>query len=256
MSSQTHSTFFRAKQPRILFGACTGRPQGPADALAACLDAEADGADFFACQIALSADGHLCCAMENACAALLAGQAPALRGLDMADIGAGLGRRAAPLGSLFALAARLSLPLALLVPDHVTAGERNLRGTLRALTADLAAAAGLPPLLLASGDSALLAACHDVRPAPWALGLVVGPGHSCDAAGLVRGHGADLCLLPKQLATDCRLCGLRETDTRTMVIGDCAPKEILRLAISGADGFIVTEPGPLAAAFGGRRQAD
>ncbi len=247
--------FFR-KQLRILLGACTPRGsfQNP---VADCQKAAMDGADFFGCQLILTEDHALCCRIENACMALVHKAAvPGMQGMqDMPakyqDPLAGQTQNT-DAAKVIASAKKCSMPLAFFVPDHVTRTE-ELRQELfsRLLTLYQGCEADIP-LLLASSDPGLLLLCK--KKPDLATGLIIAPHHSCDVTYLCRRCSADMCVLPKELATDCRLCGLRESNMYTMLTGAFAPKEVLFMSISGADAFMTADAAPLVAAFSGREQ--
>ncbi len=240
------ASLFRQRQPRVVFGACPPW-QGISDLQEAVLNAAAAGADCFACQAALSADGALFALRERAASDIAAADGSLPRALEACSAASLDGRRdVMEAGRLLGLCARVSLPLALLMPWRVTRAADLRRRCLRALDMVLSRRERRPPLLLASSATALLAA---VAGEGLARGLLVCATHSCDMSHLMREARADICVLPRELATDCRLCGLREARVCTLIIGAGGPDEILRLSISGADGFVCAEPAPLLAAF-------
>ncbi len=239
------ASIFRQRQPRIVFGACPPW-QGISDLQETALDAAAAGADCFACQAALSADGALFVLRERAASDIAAADGSLPRALEACSGASLAGRRdVMEAGRLLGLCARISLPLALLVPWRVTRAADLRRRCLKALDMMLSRQER-PPLLLASSDTALLAA---VTGEGLARGLLVCAAHSCDMSHLMSEARADICVLPRELASYCRLCGLREARVCTLIIGAGSPAEILRLSISGADGFVCADPGPLLAAF-------
>lgn len=239
---------FFHRQSRILIGACTerGTHQKP---IADLQKAAADGADFFGCQLILTENHGLCCRIENACMAFEQKAA----GSGMPGMPAGYQDPLAgqaqdtDAAKVLACAKKCSMPLAFLVPEHVTRTEALRQEFFARLTALYHGYEDHVPLLLASSDPELLLLCKK-QPEP-ATGLIIAPYHSCDVTYLCKRCSADMCILPKELATDCRLCGLRESHMYTMVTGAFAPKEVLFMSISGADAFMATDAAPLTAAF-------
>ncbi len=241
-------SIFRRRQPRVVFGACPPW-DGDADLASCLLDARAAEADCFACQASLSADGVLFAGRERAWAGIRAADGALPRALESLPARALEGRRDVMEAShIMRLAGRLSLPLALLAPWRA-AGDGNLRRRLlAALRRALDQTPRRTPLLLASSDTELLASAPGAE-AGLARGLLASAAHSCDMSHLMREARADICVLPLELASDCRLCGLREGGVCTLILGAGSPRDILRLSISGADGFVCADPGPLLALF-------
>ena len=242
------NTIFTHKQDRILFG--IHRPRGAAQhPLADCLAAAESRADFFGCQIVLGEDGHPVCLLQNAGMALLsAAKSPVKPGLSPA---AARELASAPkLEDLLAAAKGCSLPLALFVPAHVTAKEEDRHRLYEALDSCCRQQPDHVPLILCSSDSELLTL--GARNTHMATGLVIAPWHSCDVTFLCRSCQADMCILPRELATDCRLCGLRSSGMYTMIVGDFTPRDVLYMSISGADAFMAVETAQLTRVFANR----
>lgn len=241
--------FFR-KQSRILLGSCTKRGtfQNP---VADCQKAAMDGADFFGCQLMLTKENALCCRIENACMALVPKAGTHDMPAKYQDPLAGQAQNT-DAAKVLACARKCSMPLAFFVPEHVTRTEELRQELLSRLMALYQGCEADIPLLLASSDPELLLLCK--KQTGMATGLIIAPYHSCDVTYLCRRCSADMCILPKELATDCRLCGLRESKMYTMVTGAFAPREVLFMSISGADAFMVADAAPLVAAFSRREQ--
>ncbi len=248
--------FFR-KQSRILLGSCPqrGARQNP---VADCQKAAMDGADFFGCQLMLTKEHELCCRIENACIALVQkfaapGKLGGVPGMPATyqDPLAGQAKDT-DATKVLACAKKCAMPLAFFVPDHVTRTEELRQELFSRLLALYQGCEAHLPLLLASSDPELLLLCK--KQSDLATGLIIAPYHSCDVTYLCRRCNADMCILPKELATDCRLCGLRESNMYTMITGSFAPKEVLFMSISGADAFMADDAAPLVAAFSKREQ--
>lgn len=241
--------FFR-KQSRILLGACTKR--GPfQNPVADCQKAAMDGADFFGYQLMLTREHGLCCRIENACMALVQKAAEPGMPAKYEDPLAGQAQNT-DAANVLACARKCSMPLAFFVPDHVTRTEELRQELFSRLMALYQGCEADIPLLLASSDPELLLLCN--KQTGMATGLIIAPYHSCDVTYLCRRCSADMCILPKELATDCRLCGLRESNMYTMITGAFAPKEVLFMSISGADAFMADDAAPLVAAFSRRER--
>ena len=137
-----------------------------------------------------------------------------------------------PLRDVLALCTRIALPLCLFVRE--CADEK-------ALFACLAARDELP-LLLASRDRDFLARARECVP-DIVTGYIGGEEDSCQ----IGSAGAlDVSLLPKAVASGCRLCSMKGRGIFTCVIGNCSMPEVVRMSLDGADAFLLDDPGEFA----------
>lgn len=148
--------------------------------------------------------------------------------------GGAAGSKACPsLQAVLAQCRDLRLPLCLFVPGNWPADLQE------ALCAALKDRAPLP-LLLASGSRDFLARAG--KAAGCAAGYVGELADSCQIGGPLRQDKVDLCLLPKAIASGCRLCSMRTLGIFTCVIGNCSAAEVLRMSMDGADAFLIDDP--------------
>lgn len=206
---------FSHKPPRILFAACGAMASlHPCDLLAGLACAVDHEADFASVHV-LAKDGAFFCQAE----VMAEGQAGAAA--------------CPPLHTVLGLCQDLHLPLCLFVPDTWSAECQ------KAFCAALADRDALP-LLVASGNRGFLAKAKEVSNC--ATGYVGELSDSCQIGNPLRQDKVDLCLLPKPIASGCRLCSMRSLGVYTCVIGNCSVAEVLRMSMDGADAFLLDEP--------------
>ena len=74
-------------------------------------------------------------------------------------------------------------------------------------------------------------------------GYIGGEEDSCQ----IGSAGAlDVSLLPKAVASGCRLCSMKGRGIFTCVIGNCSMPEVVRMSLDGADAFLLDDPGEFA----------
>lgn len=55
------------------------------------------------------------------------------------------------------------------------------------------------------------------------------------------GEGAKLCVLSRELASGCRLCGLRTMGVYALVTGTFTRHDVVRMSLDGADAFLLDD---------------
>lgn len=209
---------FSHKPPRILFAAYGAMASlHPYDLLAGLACAVEHEADFASVHV-LARNGAFYCQAGT---------------VTEAQAGTAGSAACPPLHAVLALCQELHLPLCLFVPDTWPAECQE------ALCRALADRDSLP-LLVASGDRGFLAKAKEVSGC--AAGYVGELSDSCQIGKPLLQDKVDLCLLPKSIASGCRLCSMRSLGVYTCVIGNCSVAEVLRMSMDGADAFLLDEP--------------
>lgn len=151
--------------------------------------------------------------------------------------GTGDDTRPRPLEDVLGHCARLGLPLCLFAQGSWSeAGKEALYACL---------GAGELPLLLAARDREFLALAGEKVPG-LATGYVGELSDSCQIGGPLRASGVEVCLLPREIASGCRLCSMKGRGVFTCVIGNCTVPEVVRMSLDGADAFLLDDPGQFA----------